>query len=138
MATSLNNLAVLYKAQGKYAEAEPLYKRALRIDERALGPDHPDVATDLNNLAVLSKPRATTPRPSRSTSALWRSGRRPSDPSIRMWPRAWRTMLRCSDRPRAPMRQRGWRHVPKRSVRSPNECFRLTHGQRGLDFRVWL
>ena len=38
--------------QGRYAEAEPLYKRALAIREKALGPDHPDVA-GLNNLAEL-------------------------------------------------------------------------------------
>ncbi len=31
-------------AQGKYAEAEPFYKRALAISEKALGPEHPDVA----------------------------------------------------------------------------------------------
>ena len=37
--------------QGRYAEAEPLYKRALAIGEKALGPDHPDVAQSLNNLA---------------------------------------------------------------------------------------
>ena len=42
-ATSLNNLAVLYQAQGRYAEAEPLYQRALAIREKALGPEHPDV-----------------------------------------------------------------------------------------------
>jgi tetratricopeptide (TPR) repeat protein len=53
LATSLNNLAVLYRAQGKYAEAEPLYKRSLAIMEKALGPDHPNVALILNNLAVL-------------------------------------------------------------------------------------
>ena len=41
MAASLNNLAELYDAQGKYAEAEPLYKRALVIVEKALEPDHP-------------------------------------------------------------------------------------------------
>ena len=35
MATLLNNLAVLYKAQGRYAEAEPLYQRSLAIDENA-------------------------------------------------------------------------------------------------------
>ncbi len=29
--TSLNNLAELHRAQGKYAEAEPLHKRALAI-----------------------------------------------------------------------------------------------------------
>ena len=39
--------------QGRSAEAEPLIKRALSTDEKALGPDHPGVATDLNNLALL-------------------------------------------------------------------------------------
>ncbi len=53
MARSLNNLAGLYHAQGKYAEAEPLYKRALAIWEKALGPEHPDVATSLENYADL-------------------------------------------------------------------------------------
>ena len=53
MAAALNNLAGLYRNQGRYAEAEPLYKRALAIHEKALGPDHPDVATALNNLAEL-------------------------------------------------------------------------------------
>ena len=45
----------MYKTQGKYAEAEPLYQRALRITETALGPDHPSVAIRLNNLALLYK-----------------------------------------------------------------------------------
>ena len=53
MATSLNNLAELYRTQGRYAEAEPLYRRSLTIREAKLGPDHPDVATSLNNLAGL-------------------------------------------------------------------------------------
>jgi len=48
-----NNLAFLYFNQGQYAAAEPLYKRALSIYEKALGPDHPSVATFLNNLAAL-------------------------------------------------------------------------------------
>ena len=52
-ATYLNNLAALYRDQGRYGEAEPLYKRALAIDEKALGPDHPDVGRVLNNLAEL-------------------------------------------------------------------------------------
>src|SRR5437870_5060886 len=39
--------------QGQYKQAEPLYQRALAIDEKAFGPDHPDVARDLNNLAEL-------------------------------------------------------------------------------------
>jgi len=43
----------IYQAQGKYGAAEPLYKRSLAIWEKALGSDHPDVATSLHNLAVL-------------------------------------------------------------------------------------
>ena len=53
LATSLNNLAAVYKAQGRHAEAEPLYKHALAIDEKILGPDHPNFSRDLNNLAEL-------------------------------------------------------------------------------------
>ncbi len=49
----LNNAAYYVHDRGRYAEAEPLYQRALAILERALGPDHPDVATSLNNLAAL-------------------------------------------------------------------------------------
>ncbi len=52
-ATSLNNLAEVYRAQGRYAEAEPLSRRALAIDEKALGLEHPDVGQSLNNLAGL-------------------------------------------------------------------------------------
>ncbi len=40
-ATSLNNLALLYYAQGKYSEAEPLLLRALAIYEQQLGREHP-------------------------------------------------------------------------------------------------
>ena len=53
LATSLNNLAFLYHAQGNYAAAEPPYKRSLAIREKVLGPEHPEVATSLNNLAGL-------------------------------------------------------------------------------------
>ena len=38
VARSLNNLAGLYRAQGQYAKAEPLYQRALGIREKALVP----------------------------------------------------------------------------------------------------
>ena len=53
VATSLNNLAELYKATGRYDEAEPLYQRSFAILGKALDPEHPDVATSLNNLAGL-------------------------------------------------------------------------------------
>jgi tetratricopeptide (TPR) repeat protein len=50
----LNGLALLYKSQGKYNEAETLYKEALTI-ERAILPNHLKLATTLNNLAQLYK-----------------------------------------------------------------------------------
>ena len=53
MAIVLDTLASLYRDQDRYGEAEPLYQRALAIDEKALGPDHPTVAEDLENYAAL-------------------------------------------------------------------------------------
>ena len=53
MAESLNLLAVIYLAQGKYAKAEPLYRRALAILKKRVGPDHPNIVKTLNNLAEL-------------------------------------------------------------------------------------
>jgi Tfp pilus assembly protein PilF len=42
---------VLY-IQGDLAAAQRLFERALTIDERVYGSDHPEVATDLNNLGT--------------------------------------------------------------------------------------
>ena len=47
------SLTPLHVFQGKYAEAEPLYVRAGAIQEQALGPEHPDVARTLADLASL-------------------------------------------------------------------------------------
>ena len=55
VATSLNNLALLFKDTGDYAGARPLLERALAIREKALGPNHPYVASSLNSLALLFK-----------------------------------------------------------------------------------
>jgi tetratricopeptide (TPR) repeat protein len=53
MATSLKNVGLLYRDQGKYEEAEPLLLRALKIHEEQLGENHPDIATSLNNLGLI-------------------------------------------------------------------------------------
>ena len=42
-------------ATNRLGEAEPLMRRALAIDEQSYGPDHPNVAIRLNNLAILLK-----------------------------------------------------------------------------------
>ena len=47
------NITFFLSNQGKYDDAEPLYKRALTIREETLNPRHPDVALSLNKLAGL-------------------------------------------------------------------------------------
>src|SRR5215813_1073756 len=53
LAVTLGNLGGVYWAQGKYAEAQPLFERAVAIDENALGPDHRLFAVSLYDLANL-------------------------------------------------------------------------------------
>ena len=45
VATSLNNLAGLYRAQGRYEEAEPLF-------EKLLGPTHPNTKIIRSNFEI--------------------------------------------------------------------------------------
>jgi len=47
----LNSIAFIYEKNTVYQKAELLYKRAVAMEEKALGPKHPDVATRLDNLA---------------------------------------------------------------------------------------
>ena len=48
-------LDMLFDARAQYGRAERMSRAALAIGERSLGPDHPEVATRLNNLAGLLK-----------------------------------------------------------------------------------
>ena len=51
-ATTLNESRVeLYYQRGEYSRSEPLLRRSLAMREKALGKDHPEVATSLD-LAV--------------------------------------------------------------------------------------
>jgi tetratricopeptide (TPR) repeat protein len=49
----LNQAGFYLSERGRYTDAEPLYRRALAIREKTLEPEHPDVATSVNNLARL-------------------------------------------------------------------------------------
>jgi tetratricopeptide (TPR) repeat protein len=49
----LNQTAYYLSLRAEYTEAEPLYRRALVIYDKALGPNDPDTAASLNNLADL-------------------------------------------------------------------------------------
>ena len=59
--------------QGKFAKAEPLFVKALEVRRRVLGEEHPDTLRAMNNLAMLYRTRASSPRPSRSSSRRWKS-----------------------------------------------------------------
>jgi Tetratricopeptide repeat len=53
VAIRLNNLAELFRARNRLAEAEPLMRRALEIFARSLGPDHPNTRTVEGNFKAL-------------------------------------------------------------------------------------
>jgi hypothetical protein len=53
VANSLNNLALLYQAQGRYSEAEPLYLRTLTILMNVVGENHPHTQTIGSNFWYL-------------------------------------------------------------------------------------
>ena len=45
----------MYQSEGKYREADTLYRRALAIREKALGKNHPDVGSTLHDLADVNR-----------------------------------------------------------------------------------
>ncbi len=60
--SDLNNLGLLLHDTNRLAEAEPMMRRALAIGEARLGADHPTVAIQLNNLAVIAQSHRSTGR----------------------------------------------------------------------------
>ena len=52
---TVNNLGALYENQGRLAETEKMYIRALQGGEEALGPDHISTLATVNNLGSLYK-----------------------------------------------------------------------------------
>jgi tetratricopeptide (TPR) repeat protein len=52
-ANSLKNLATLYYAMGRFADAEFILHKVVEIHQVKLGENHLDYASSLNNLALL-------------------------------------------------------------------------------------
>ena len=52
MAKTLTNLGIAYGALGDTARKKALLERALVIQERHYGPEHPQVAITLTNLGI--------------------------------------------------------------------------------------
>ena len=73
--------------QGKYADAEALYKRALAIQREGARQRPPRCGlTPSTTWPSCTRTKASTPRPRGSTSARWRSRRRRSAKTTPMWP----------------------------------------------------
>ena len=69
VARSMNNLAALFDDQARYDEAEPLYKRALVIYEKTLGPEHPRAKLVRENLNRLREKREAEGRDTKTPRA---------------------------------------------------------------------
>src|SRR5262249_38563035 len=98
---SLNGLAELYRAQGQYAKAEPIYQRALAIQEKDLGPEHPDVASSLNGLAGLFRAQGQTARtepPHQRALAIREKALGPEHPYVATSLENYERLLRDIDR----------------------------------------
>jgi len=54
-ASTLNNLATIYRYKGNYSAALEAYKKALEITEASLGSDHPSVIAIRKNLDETEK-----------------------------------------------------------------------------------
>jgi tetratricopeptide (TPR) repeat protein len=76
----LAHTGTFLRRQGRPEQALPLHERALRIREAVYGPDHPDVATDLNSvgwvLSALGRHEQALPLQERAEAirALWKGG----------------------------------------------------------------
>eukprot|EP00903_Cladosiphon_okamuranus_P016211 g14959.t1 len=104
------SVASLFGLQGKYEEAEPLYKRTQDIDEKVYGPDHPEVASILNNWAeVLKKQGKYTeaePLCERATEILEKA-LGPDHPQVGTVLNNRATLLQAQAHPRGTTRRQG-------------------------------
>jgi len=97
-----NELGTLNYAKARHAEAEPLVRRALAISEKSYGPEHPDVARDLNNLAELLR---ITNRPAeaepliRRALAILKASYGPDHPDIAILLNVLASLLEDTNRP---------------------------------------
>jgi len=124
LATSLNNLAELYRLEGMFVDAEPLYKRSLAIREKALGPAHTDVANSLNNLAGLyyqqGKYNEAEPLYKRSL-AIWEKALGHEHPHVATSLENYAMLLRKTNR-----------EVEAARMEAHAEAIRAMHSQKGL------
>ena len=62
---SLDTLAKELHAQGKFDEAEPLFREALEVSRETLGSRHPNTLASVSNIGTLLRDTGKSTRPSR-------------------------------------------------------------------------
>jgi hypothetical protein len=86
---------------GDYAAAQPYSQRALALRERVLGPDHPEVAASLNNLAALYDSQGcygdTEPLYQRALT-IWEKALGPAHPHVAAGLENYAALLRQTNR----------------------------------------
>ena len=58
---TLLTIANTYSNDGKYSDAERLFKESLSLSEKAVGAEHPDVASALEEYATLLRKQSRIP-----------------------------------------------------------------------------
>jgi len=101
LAAALNGLGSIYTRQGKYEEAEPLYKRALEIQERALAPDHLSLAYSLHGLGSVYRDQqrfADAESLYKRALAIREKTLEPDHPDLVLLRNSYATLLRATGR----------------------------------------
>lgn len=70
LATSLKDLAGVYKIRGQFAKSEPLLERELRVREKALGAEHPDVVANVARMVAFYLQQNKVEKAERLTAML--------------------------------------------------------------------
>ena len=69
-------------SQGKFTEAETDFRTLITVEEKVLGPEHPDTLSARSGLANAFRPRANTRKPPLNIAKLSLSKKKSSAASI--------------------------------------------------------
>ncbi|HXA64128.1 MAG TPA: tetratricopeptide repeat protein, partial [Bryobacteraceae bacterium] len=76
----MNNLSIIYRHEGKYAQAEALLSAALEIKRRVLGREYPNTLKTMGNLANVYHDEGKYPQAETFFSQMLEIQRRVSGP----------------------------------------------------------
>ena len=90
-----------FNAEGRYQDALPFAEKAVRLGEQEFGPDHPDTATLLNNLAELYRDQGRYAEAEplyRRSLAIYEKALGPEHPDVALTLENYAELLRVTER----------------------------------------